>query len=88
VLFSNLTSPLFSALMRFSKPVSAEINPLAGASRRYQKRLSDLNGLYLDESAFATFTAARGEEVAYEVYEPTKTQHAPSEPGTTRHPSW
>jgi glucose-6-phosphate isomerase len=59
--------------MAFSKPVSAEINPvngqLAGASRRYQKRLSDLNGLYLDESAFALLTASCGEEVAYEVYE-------------------
>ena len=59
--------------MPFSKPVSAQINPLngvfAGASRRYQKRLSDLNGLYLDESAFALLTASCGEEVAYEVYE-------------------
>jgi glucose-6-phosphate isomerase len=59
--------------MPFSEPAQAMVIPptgeLTGASRRYQKRLNELNGLYLDESAFASLTALRGEEVAYEVYE-------------------
>jgi glucose-6-phosphate isomerase len=59
--------------MPYSKPVSAEVHPLSGqltgASRRYQKCLSDLHDLYLDASAFALLTASGGEEVAYEVYE-------------------
>jgi hypothetical protein len=57
LLLSKPHKPLFPALMPFSKPVSAEVHPpsgqLVGASRRYRKRLSDLNGLYLDASAFA-----------------------------------
>jgi glucose-6-phosphate isomerase, archaeal len=59
--------------MSFPEPVQAVVNPftgeLAGASRRYQKRLRDLDGLYRDQSAFASLAASRGEEVAYEVYE-------------------
>jgi glucose-6-phosphate isomerase, archaeal len=58
--------------MSFPEPVQAVVNPftgeLAGASRRYQKRLRDLDGLYLDQSAFASLAASRGEEVAYVVY--------------------
>jgi len=59
--------------MPFPEPVQAVVSPLtgelAGASRRYQKRIRDLDGLYLDQSAFASLAASRREEVAYEVYE-------------------
>src|ERR1700759_11572 len=59
--------------MSFPEPVQAVVNPftgeLASASRRCQKRLRDLDGLYVDQSAFASLAASRGEEVAYEVYE-------------------
>jgi glucose-6-phosphate isomerase len=59
--------------MPFSEPVQVVVGPLtgelAGASRRYQKRIRNQDGLHLDQSAFATLAASRGEQVAYEVYE-------------------
>ena len=59
--------------MPFQEPVQTVVSlltgELAGASRRYQKRIRDLDGLYLDQPAFASLAASRREEVAYEVYE-------------------
>lgn len=40
---------------------------MAGGTGAYQKRLADLAGLYLDETAFAALAAVRGDEVVYEV---------------------
>lgn len=40
---------------------------MAGGTGAYQKRLADLAGLYLDETAFAALAALRGDEVVYEV---------------------
>ncbi len=59
--------------MHFQEPLQATVTPLTGelrgASGRYQKRLHELDGLYRDQTAFAALAAARGEEIAYEVYE-------------------
>lgn len=46
---------------------------LEGATGRYEKRLSDLAGLYADEAAFSGLAASRGGEVVYDVtdYKPT-----------------
>jgi glucose-6-phosphate isomerase len=47
--------------------VSVETGLLGHADGHYQKRLSDLAGLYADGAAFDRLVAERGEEVAYEV---------------------
>ena len=57
--------------MHFPEPAQAVVTPqtgeLAGASRRYHKRIRDLDGLYLDRTAFESIAASRGDEIAYEV---------------------
>jgi glucose-6-phosphate isomerase, archaeal len=59
--------------MHFPEPAQAVVTPqtgeLAGASRRYQKRIRDLERLYLDRTAFESIAVSRGDEIAYEVYE-------------------
>lgn len=46
---------------------------LKGATNRYVKTFSDLDGLYDDEAAFSALAARRGNDVAYEVtdYKPS-----------------
>lgn len=55
-------------------PVDLESGLLKGSGTRYQKRLSDLGGLYADSAAFADMAARQGDEVVYEV-----TDHRPSD---------
>ncbi len=54
-------------------PASVTIDPgtgaMAGRTRRYEKRLDDLAGLFADEAAFAELARHRGSEVAYQVDE-------------------
>ena len=54
-------------------PTSVLVDPgsgeMAGRTRRYQKRFSDLAGLFADEAAFAELARSRGSEVAYQVDE-------------------
>jgi len=54
-------------------PVSVLVNPntgdMAGRTRRYEKRIDDLAGLYCDEAAFAEMARTRGSDVAYQVDE-------------------
>lgn len=57
--------------MRLQEPrlfqVSVETGLLGNSDGHYQKRLSDLAGLYADEAAFDRLVAERGQEIAYEV---------------------
>jgi oxalate decarboxylase/phosphoglucose isomerase-like protein (cupin superfamily) len=59
--------------MHFPEPAQAVVTPqtskLAGASRRYQKRIRDLERFYLDHTAFESIAASRGDDIAYEVYD-------------------
>lgn len=52
-------------------PVSSVVDPtrggMSGNTGRYEKRLSDLSGLYADESAFQTLLKERGDSVVYDV---------------------
>ena len=54
-------------------PASVVIDPstggMAGRTRRYEKRIEDLAGLFFDEPAFAALARSRGSEVAYRVDE-------------------
>lgn len=54
-------------------PTELRIDPdtgaMAGATRRYTKRLAELDGLYADAAAFARVAAERGDELAYEVHD-------------------
>jgi glucose-6-phosphate isomerase, archaeal len=45
--------------------VDRDTGALSGSARRYEKRIRDLAGLYLDEAAFAQICDDRGDEVAY-----------------------
>jgi glucose-6-phosphate isomerase len=56
-----------------SFPVDLDTGLMAGTGTRYQKRLSDLAGLYADAAAFDALAAGRGDEVVYDV-----TDHRPS----------
>lgn len=47
---------------------------LAGASSKYQKKLSDLSGLYHDQKAFEASLKEQGDVIVYEV-----TDHRPSD---------
>jgi len=49
--------------------IAAGSGEMTGRTRRYEKRYSDLEGLFLDAGAFATLAATRGDEVAYHVDE-------------------
>ncbi|WP_408886846.1 glucose-6-phosphate isomerase family protein [Lichenicola cladoniae] len=42
---------------------------MTGRTRRYEKRYDDLDGLFLDQAAFAAIAGTRGSEVAYQVDE-------------------
>jgi glucose-6-phosphate isomerase, archaeal len=59
--------------MNFQEPAQVFITPkdgaTTGATRRYQKFIRDLEGLYLDAEAYRCLAAERGDELAYEVYE-------------------
>ena len=54
-------------------PASVLIDPrtgeMTGRTRRYEKRYSDLGGLFLDEAAFVATARERGDEIAYQVDE-------------------
>ena len=54
-------------------PASVLIDPatgaMAGRTRRYEKRLIDLAGLFVDEAAFAEVARLRGQDIAYQVDE-------------------
>jgi glucose-6-phosphate isomerase len=53
--------------------VDIEAGQLKGATNRYVKTYRDLDGLYVDQEAFAAVLAERGDAVAYEVtdYKPS-----------------
>ncbi len=57
--------------MRLQEPrlfqVSVETGLLGNADGHYQKRFSDLAGLYADSAAFDRLVAEHGQEIAYEV---------------------
>ncbi|MCQ8242255.1 glucose-6-phosphate isomerase [Rhizosaccharibacter radicis] len=58
--------------MPFPLPATVFLHPngeMDGRTRRYQKRFNDLAGLFLDEEAFRTVAAERGDVVAYQVDE-------------------
>jgi glucose-6-phosphate isomerase len=68
-------------LMQWPEPRSFDVDLqtglMTGTDSRYQKFLRDLDGLYADSAAFEALSAARGDEVVYEV-----TDHRPnSNPG-------
>jgi glucose-6-phosphate isomerase len=42
---------------------------MSGASGLYEKKFSDLQGLYADDAAFEARAAAQGDDVVYRVYE-------------------
>jgi len=45
--------------------VQPEVGRLLGSSERYEKKFSDLSGLYRDESAFQGQLRSRGEKIVY-----------------------
>jgi glucose-6-phosphate isomerase len=53
------------------EPVSSVVDPVGGGmsgnTGRYEKRLSDLNGLYADSAAFETKLAGQGDVIVYDV---------------------
>lgn len=55
----------------FQEPSAHRIDPDTGAmtnaSGRYEKRLQDLDGIYLDQEAFREAVATRGDRVVYSV---------------------
>lgn len=57
--------------MSLREPAHCLVDPacgtMSGATGRYQKRLSDLAGLYADETAFSALLAASGNPVVYDV---------------------
>ena len=58
--------------MSFPLPASVLIasdGEMTGRTRRYEKLYSDLDGLFLDEAAFAEVARTRGSDVAYQVDE-------------------
>lgn len=59
--------------MKMCEPASCQVDLARGVmnneSGHYQKRLSDLEGLYADSAAFALSVSELGEQVVYEVTE-------------------
>ncbi|OYR26629.1 glucose-6-phosphate isomerase [Brucella lupini] len=59
--------------MKLFPPTACAITPetgkLGNATGRYEKRLSDLGGLYRDEDAFRSLAATQGDRVVYAVEE-------------------
>lgn len=57
----------------YQRPTAHQIDPLTGemtgASGRYEKRISDLEGLYADAAAFAARVAEDPDHVVYRVFE-------------------
>ena len=57
----------------YQTPKSHVIDPLSGvmtgATGRYEKKLSELSGIYLDTAAFEAECARRGDDVVYTVHE-------------------
>jgi len=57
----------------YSEPTSHMIDPqsgaMSGATGRYEKRLIDLSGLYLDTKAFDAAARTSGNRVVYSVYD-------------------
>ena len=49
---------------------------MLGATRHYQKRYADLEGVFEDEAAFEARRAAAADEVAYDVYEHRRSDDA------------
>jgi glucose-6-phosphate isomerase len=64
--------------MQWPEPRSFDVNLetglMDGTGTRYQKRLADLDGLYVDTAAFRVLASSRGNEVVYDV-----TDHRPSD---------
>jgi len=52
-----------------SHPIDARTGDMGAATGRYEKRLVDLAGIYLDEAAFAAAVEAGGDRVVYAVNE-------------------
>ena len=59
-----------------SHRIDAISGAMSGAGGRYEKRLRDLEGLYLDTSAFAKALANQGDKVVYAVDEKRPAQSA------------
>lgn len=55
------------------EPSTVRVDPVSGVmtggNRRYEKRFTDLEGIYQDQAAFDRTLAERGQELSYEVYE-------------------
>lgn len=55
----------------FREPVLSEVDPIAGGmtgnTGRYEKKMTDLTGLYADEAALQALIRARGNPVVYDV---------------------
>jgi glucose-6-phosphate isomerase len=49
--------------------IDSRTGALAGATRRYAKRLGELGGLYADREAFAAVARDHRDDLAYEVYD-------------------
>ena len=53
------------------EPVSSAVDPIAGGmssnTGRYEKRLSDLAGLYADEAAYQALVSSVGDPIVYDV---------------------
>lgn len=62
------------------QPTELRIDPrtgaMAGATRRYTKRVGELDGLYADAAAFAALARDRGDQLAYEVFDHQAEQRA------------
>lgn len=60
-------------MMKMCEPASCQVDIVCGVmsngSGHYQKRLSDLEGLYADNAAFALRASEQGEKIVYEVTE-------------------
>ena len=53
------------------EPVLSEVNPIAGGTTgntgRYEKKMTDLSGLYADETALQALIQSQGDAVVYDV---------------------
>ena len=62
----------------YREPTSHIVDPSTGgmtsATGRYEKRLKDLEGIYLDENCFRSAASSRGDEIVYSVNEVRPTE--------------
>ena len=62
----------------YREPTSHIIDPSTGGmtstTGRYEKRLKDLEGIYLDENCFRSAASSRGDEIVYSVNEVRPTE--------------